>query len=243
MGARENAMGYSSSTLSGTWSLYNNVAGLAGLKNTSASFTYDAHPALPGANRTAGAFAMPLKVGTIGAGVYTFGDDVYSETIISAGYANRFGLAALGAQVNYIQYRTEGFGSKGVLSVNVGGIAELTPQFLVAAYIQNINQPSINEEDRLPTKLVAGLGFKPTEKFVLTTEIEKDLDYDPLWKMGLEYKFHEKFFARTGFNLNPNAAFFGLGFKAKKFTIDYALQHQAAQNFSHQASVMYQFKK
>jgi hypothetical protein len=74
--------------------------------------------------------------------------------------------------------------------------------------------------------LVAGISFKPTDKVFIATEIEKDLEYDPIWKMGLEYKFHEKFCARTGYNLNPNAAFFGLGFKTKKFAIDYALATQ-----------------
>ena len=190
----------------------------------------------------AAAFAMPLKFGVIGAGAYKFGDDLYNEHILTTGFSNQFGLAALGGQVNYIQYRTEGFGSKGVWSLHVGGIAEITPHISVGAYIVNVNQPSLNPEDKLPTKLVAGIGFTPTEKFLLVTEIEKDLDYDATWKMGMEYKFHEKFCARTGYNINPNAAFFGLGFKTKKFTIDYALQHSLYFNMSHQASVGYQFK-
>jgi len=241
MGARANGMGYTSSALFDTWGIFNNIAGIAKLESTSAAFAYDAHPSLAGANRTAMAFAMPLKIGVVGAGAYRFGDDLYNEHVLSAGFGSQFGLAALGAQINYIQYRTEGFGSKGVWSINLGGIAELTPQISVGAYIININQPEINDQEKLPTKLVAGLGFKPIEKVFLTTEIEKDLDYDPIWKTGLEYKFHDKFCARTGYNINPNTAFFGLGFQTKKFTIDYALQHSSSLRISHQASVLYQF--
>lgn len=241
MGARANGIGYTSSALFDTWGIFNNIAGIAKLENPTVAFAYDLHPSLPGANRTSAAFGLPIKIGVAGAGVYRFGDDLYNETILSGGFSNQFGLAALGVQVNYIQYRTEGFGSKGVWSINLGGIAELTPHISVGAYIVNLNQPSISEDEKLPTKLVAGVGFKPTDKVFFATEIEKDLEYDPTFKMGLEYKFHKKFCARTGYNVHPNTAFFGLGFLTKKFTIDYALQHSTSFNLSHQASVAYQF--
>lgn len=241
MGARVNGIGYASATLFDSWGIFNNMAGIAKLKSSTATFTYDLRPSIPGANRMAATFSSPLKIGVVSAGVYRFGDDLYNEHLISAGYSSQFGLAVLGASVNYIQYRAEGFGSKGVFSLNLGGIAELTPQIFVGAYILNINQPKINEDEKLPTKLVAGISFKPTDKVFIATEIEKDLEYDPIWKMGLEYKFHEKFCARTGYNLNPNAAFFGLGFKTKKFIIDYALQHNTSLSLSHQASVAYHF--
>lgn len=241
MGARANGIGYTSSALFDTWGVFNNMAGIAKLESTNVTFAYDAYPSLAGANRTAMAFAMPLKIGVVGAGAYRFGDDLYNEHMLSAGFSSQFGLASLGTQINYIQYRTEGFGSKGVWSINLGGIAELTPQLSIGAYIININQPVINEYERLPTKLVAGLGFKPTEKVFLTTEIEKNIDYDPTWKAGLEYKFHGKFFARTGYNINPNTAFFGLGFQTKKCNIDYAIQYSSSIRMSHQASVSYQF--
>lgn len=241
IGARANGIGYTSSTLFDEWGIFNNIAGTAKVEKTSAAFTYDLHPSVNGANRTAGAFAVPVKIGVVSAGIYRFGDDLYNEQLLSAGFSNKFGLAALGAQINYIQYRTEGFGSKGVLSLNLGGIAELTPHLSIGAYIVNINQPEISEQEKLPTKLVAGIGFKPVDKVFIATEIEKDLDYDPTWKMGIEYKFHKKFCARTGYTINANTAFFGLGFITKKFTIDYSIQHNVSVSLSHQATVGYQF--
>jgi hypothetical protein len=242
IGARPNGLGYTSATLFDTWSIFSNVAGNAKLNAPAAACTFDARPALPGANRMAFVFSTPLKIGVTSMGVYRFGDDLYNEHLVTAGFSSQFGLAALGMSVNYIQYRTEGFGSKGVVSVNLGGIAELTPHLSVGAYIVNLNQPEINDLEKLPTKLVAGIGFKPTDKVFMATEIEKDLEYDPVWKLGIEYIFHQKFCARTGYNINPNTAFFGLGFKTKKFTIDYALQHNTLLRLSHQASIVYQFR-
>ncbi len=234
-------MGYATSTLYDTWGIFGNMAGTAKTKNLTTAFTYDMHPALPGGNRMAGAINIPLTFGATGVGVYRFGDALYSEQVITAGISSKLGLAALGAQVNYIQYRTEGFGTKGVVSINFGGIAELTPQLSVGAYIHNINQPDISTEEKLPTKIVAGLGFKPIEKIFITTEIAKDLSYDATWKAGVEYAFHKKFCARTGYNINPNTAFFGLGFTTKKLVLDYAIQHNTQLNLSHQATVAYQF--
>jgi hypothetical protein len=237
-------MGYASATLFDTWSVFNNPASTAKLESIAAGFTYDLHPTPIGANRTAAVIDIPVRpVGVITGGVYRFGDDLYNEHVISAGFASKFGLASLGVQVNYIQYSAAGFGTKGVASINLGGIAELTPQLLIGAYIVNLNQPKISGEEKLPTKLVAGLGFKPIDKLFIATEIEKDLDLDPTWKMGLEYAFHKKFCARTGYNLRPNTGFFGLGFKIRKLTIDYTVQYNVSLSFSHQASVGYQFTK
>ena len=243
MGSRANGMGYASSPLFDAWGVFNNIAGIAKIENTTASFAYDLHPSLVGANRTAAVLAHPTTFGVIGIGAYRFGDNLYNEHIVSAGFSNTFGIASLGLKVNYIQYQTEGFGTKGVVSINFGGIAQLTPILAVSAYITNINQPDLNDFEKLPTKIAAGLGITPTEKITISTEIEKDLEYDPTWKAGIEYQFHIKFFARTGYNINPNTAYFGLGFKTNKFNIDYAIQHNIVFNLSHQASVTYQFNK
>jgi hypothetical protein len=241
MGSRANAMGYASTALFDEWGIFNNIAGIAKIESITASFAYDLHPSLTGANRTAAVVALPVSIGVGGIGIYRFGDNLYNEQIISAGFSNTFGIASLGLKVNYIQYQTEGFGTKGVMSLNFGGIAQLTPLLAVGAYITNINQPNLNEFEKLPTKLAAGLSLTPTEKICVITELEKDLEYNPTWKAGIEYKFHAKFTARTGYNINPNIAFFGLGFKTRKLNIDYAIQHNILLSLSHQASATYQF--
>jgi hypothetical protein len=243
IGARPNGIGYTATALFDEWGVFNNIAGTAKLESTVAAFTYDLHPLLTGANRTAAVFSIPTKIGVASGGAYRFGDDLYNEHLLTTGISNKFGLAALGAQVNYIQYRVEGFGSKGVLSLNLGGIAELTPNLSIGAYIVNLNQPEIGDQEKLPTKLLAGIAFKPTEKVFIASEIEKTIEYNPVWKMGIEYKFHKKFCARTGYNINPNKAFFGLGFITKKFTIDYSAQYSTLLSLSHQATVGYQLKQ
>lgn len=244
MGARANGLGYASSCLEDEWSLFNNIAGLTKINTANAAFSYHASPSLPGFNRMASVFAMPVRSGVAGLGVFRFGDDLYNEQILTAGFANTFGLASLGFKVNYIQYHAEGFGNTRALTLSIGGIAALTPQFTVGAHILNINQPRIagTDNERLPTALFLGLGFKPSEKVFVTGELSKDLEYDLIWKSGIEYSLNKKISARTGFNIHPQAVFFGVGMKPKKFILDYTFQYNTDLSSSHQATVAYKFK-
>ncbi len=244
VGARANGLGFASSCLEDEWSIFNNVAGIAKVDRMSASFTYDVQPSFRPFNKTAAVFAMPLKFGVAGVGVFHFGDNLYNEQIVTGCFGNTFGLASLGIKLNYVQYNAAGFGRKGVVSISFGGIAQLTKNIFLGAHIVNVNQPTISssENEKLPTVLVTGIGIKLSSKAYLTTEIEKDLDYPATWKTGFEYQVNKKFVVRTGFNVTPIAGFFGFGFRTKKFQLDYAYQHPFAFTARHQATVTYIFK-
>ncbi len=242
MGARAAGMGFASATLRDESALFNNVGAMAEIKTLSSFFAYEVRPSLEGSNRMAFSISIPTKFGVAGAGIFRFGDYLYSEQIISTGFSNRFGIASLGAKLNYIQYRTSGFGIQNAVSINFGGLAQITPQISVGAYITNINQARISEQEQLPTKLTAGLGFKPDDDFIITTEIEKDINYNATWRLGAEYTIHKKVFARTGFNLNPSSSFFGVGTRRAKLQMDYAICFNRILGQLHQVSVIYKLK-
>jgi hypothetical protein len=244
IGARSMSIGYASACLSDEWSVFNNVAGLAKVKDPAAAFTYHAFPYFIPFNRMAATVVVPVSIGVSAVGVYRFGDALYNEQILSCGFANTMGLASLGVKLNYIQYHIEGFGSTRALSVSAGGIATLTPAFSVGAHIININQPVLTKQgdETLPAIMVLGFGFKVSGQVFIASEIEKDLSYALRWKTGLEYRLHKKFTLRTGFNINPDAAFLGFGCKAKKFLLDYGLQWSMNTGVNHQAGVCYRFK-
>ena len=241
MGARQTGMANTSATHSDEWSLFNNIAGLASLKNKSVGFAYEAVPSLLGANRMAVAVTTNQRWGNIGFGVFRFGDDIYSEQLISAGFANQIGVTSLGIKVNYVQYRADGFGTSNTVTLDFGGITQLTPQINIGAYVNNLTQSALRNRDgdRLPTQLVLGVGVKPSEKIFITTELQKDIDYKPTWRTGLEYSIYKSVFVRTGFNFNPQAAFFGLGFHKKNLKVDYAIRFNQLAGTTHQASAIY----
>jgi hypothetical protein len=244
MGARANGMAYASSCLSDVWALTNNIGGLAKVDKPSAAFSYHAIPSASFFDRMAAVICVPIRNGAAGLSIFRFGDDLYSEQMASLGFAHTFGLASLGIKINYLQYNAEAMGTHKALTCSFGGLAELTPKLFLGAHIININQPVINTitGERIPTRLIAGIAFKPSTKMSMAAEIEKDLEYNPIVKAGFEYEVFKKITFRTGFNLNPKVAFFGMGFKPRKFSLDYALQLNDAFGLSHQATVTYELK-
>lgn len=244
LGARSNSLGYASSCLEDEWAIFNNIAGLSKVKHARIACTYDTQPSFKPFNRTALVMALPTKIGVAGVGIFRFGDKLYNEQILTAGFSNTFGIASLGIKVNYIQYNAQGFGRKAAITMSFGGIARLTEKISLGAHIININQPRISshEREQLPTILITGIAFKISNKTLLSTEIEKNLEYPATWKVGIEYQAHKKFVGRTGFNIGPTAAFLGFGFVSRKFKLDYAYQHSFTIDSRHQASIGYTLK-
>ncbi len=241
MGARQLAMGNSSAALTDEWSLFNNAAGLSKQKQLTGTFAFEATPSLPGANRLAASFLLPTSHFTGGIGFFRFGDAVYNEQLVTIAAAHQLGITSLGLKANYIQYRAEGFGTHSAISIDFGGITEITKMISVAAYITNLTQSSLTSStgERIPTRLVVGVGLKLSEKVFVNSEIEKEVDFPISWRTGIEYDIYKSIFVRTGYSLNPSALHFGLGTKKKKIIIDYALRYHSALGVSHQASASY----
>jgi hypothetical protein len=246
MGARATGMGFASSGLVDEWGLFNNVGSIGAQEKISTAVAYEIRTQLKNANRMAFVFNTPMRWGVGSIGVFRFGDDLYNEQVISAGFGNKFGIASLGIKANYIQYHADGFGTHSTVSIDFGGITQLTDQLSIGAYITNLNQAKINSDyswERIPTRLTGGLTFKAKENILITSELDKDLDYDLTWRTGFEYSFKQKFFFRTGVNIKPQSGFFGLGAKRKNLHADYAIQFNTLTGTSHQASASYWFKR
>jgi hypothetical protein len=244
MGARAAGMGFASSGLTDEWSLFNNMGSLGATDEMSAATSYELRTQLTNANRLAFAFNAPIRWGVTSVGAFRFGDDLYNEQMVSLGFGNKFGIASLGIKANYIQYQADGFGTYGAISIDFGGLAQLTDQLSIGAYITNLNQAKLNTDysaENISTRLTAGITFTPNKSLLITTEIDKDIAYEAIWRTGMEYSFKEKFLIRTGFNLNPQSGFFGLGVKRKKIRADYAIQFNSLLGASHQAAVSYWF--
>ncbi|MEO8470743.1 MAG: hypothetical protein ABI477_01080 [Chryseolinea sp.] len=243
IGPRAHGMGYASVCLADEWSLFNNVAGLGKIKKFTGSCTYDVNAIFKPFSKTAATINIPGKIG-YAFGVYRFGDGQYQEQLISAGIGSTLGITSLGLKVNYTRYSVAGLGDKSVITIGFGGNTQLTPRLSIGACISNLNQVYLSKSDkeRVPTIMTAGFLFKATDAFIMALELEKDIDYPPIIKAGIEYTVLRKFFFRTGFNIQPEAGFLGFGYKLRKFHADYSMQYSIALGMHHQAGISYQFK-
>ncbi len=241
IGAKSKGIGNSNTNIADEWSIFNNVGGLSGVESGRVFFGYDRYFGIDGFNKIAVGVIHTFDFGNIGASVYKFGDDLYSEQISSIAFGNKIGFVRLGIKANYYQLRIEDFGTIGSVFFDFGGIVELIPKLSFGAFISNFTLSKLNDSNysRLPVLLKVGLSYNPSKTVILNLDLYKDIDYKPIVRAGIEYIIIEKFYLRTGINTNPIKNFFGIGIILEKFQIDYAVSTHQLLGTSHQASISF----
>mgnify|MGYP002777340869 CR=1 FL=1 len=245
VGARSVGMGNAAVTISDPWATFNNIAGLASLTNSGVAFFYEKRYNFSAFNLLGSAVCLPTKYGVPGLGLFRFGDALYNESRINFGWAHKINKVSLGIQADYLQIYIAEFGAKNNLALNFGGQVEIIKQLIFGATVYNLNQASISsyQDERIPTIMKAGLGYKPHRRLMLNLEIEKNVLKPSLVKIGLEYCIIDNIAARTGINTNTDNIFFGFGYKNKVLHLDYAVSIHHALGFSSAFSLGFIFPK
>lgn len=246
IGARATGLANTAVAIQDSWSVFNNIAGVGTLKQTQVGIFYENRYSNADFNTVALTAVQPFnKFGTAGIGVFRFGNQNYSHLRISAGFAHTIEWVSLGLQLEYAQTNIFEVGTKSNLMLNFGGMAQITPSLRFGASVKNINQAKLADyqDQRLPTVMKIGLSYLVYQKLNLHVEIEKDVIQAPRYKFGIEYAIIEKFKARTGINVQPFMAFFGVGYQIHNFQFDYALSYHEKLGFSHGISLNYFFGK
>jgi hypothetical protein len=243
-GARAAGLGQATATLQDAWGIFNNPGGIATTTDLTGVFGYQLFERLDGLSTMGAGVVAPWKQANLGLAAFRFGDDLYNESNLSLTAANTFGIASLGARVNYLQYNVEGFGRRAMAVVDFGGIATLTPLIQVGMFVTNLNQAKVSEfeDERIPTVMRAGIAYLPSKQVTLLMEVEKDVLFRPVTKLGLEYLLVEKVRMRTGVQVNPFRGYFGLGYEGHRIGADYALQHNDIFGFLHQIGIVFKLK-
>jgi hypothetical protein len=244
-GARSQGIANANASVADEWAIFNNVGGISGVEKGTVFFGYDRYFDIEGFDKVAVGVIQPIKYGSLGISANRFGDDLYSEQMVSGAFGNKIGFVRLGLRANYFQMRIDEFGSSSVMFFDMGGIVELIPTISFGAYVSNFTVARLNNEDRtkLPVIMKIGLSYTPTEDIMFNIDLYKDVEFDPLLKAGLEYKIIDKVFLRTGMNTKPFKVFFGGGILLGRFAIDYAVTSHQFLGMSHQASVSFNYQK
>ena len=113
------------------------------------------------------------------------------------------------------------------------------------AYISNLLVAKLNNADRskLPVIMKVGISYQPTDELRLNVDLYKDVEFDPVLKIGLEYVLIEKISLRTGINTQPFKAFFGGGIDLGRFMFNYAVTSHQFLGMSHQVSIGFNYQK
>ncbi|GMQ24241.1 hypothetical protein Aoki45_09230 [Algoriphagus sp. oki45] len=244
-GSRSQGMGQLRLFTRDAWTFFNNVGNLDRLEESELVAGYDSRFGLKELSTYSLAGGIKSKVGTFGLGVSSFGDQFFNQQILGIGFSNTLGIVSLGVKLDWFQTQIEGFGSSHSFLISLGGVAELGPKTFLGAYFSNLNQAkySKNSEQLLPTLIQMGISYLASTNLSLSAEIEKEVETNPIFRAGLEYKLQEWIYLRTGVSSNPSRISFGLGLRKDRFGFDYAFGENTALGVSHHLSLGFKVGK
>jgi hypothetical protein len=238
-GARSRSLANTSLTISDAFASYNNVAALAPQEGISIGFFSAMFYGIPGLFTIGLALNSPIFKGTATLNFYRFGDDLFNEHKVGLGYSHKIRFVRLGLQINYIQYKIESYGSKGLLVLEFGGLVQIFPELLFAAYIFNPTQsdPYHEKSGFLPVLLKTGISYRPVANLMLNIEYQHYLFTKRSLSIGMEYLIRGKFSLRTGISLWTLRSTYGIGFNTLRLNFNYAVDIHPLLGLSHEFSV------
>jgi len=218
-------MGTASVTMTDIWASANNQAGLGYIEQPVASVFYENRLNVANLPLNAAAIAIPVNSTVIGINYRYFGYDKYNESKFGLAVGKRLGEKfAMGVQMDYFHtHISEDFGNIGVLCGEIGLMCELVENLTVGAHLYNLwqSKQKVNFDERVPTIMRFGFGYKIQDIATVTVETEKDLRLDAIFKGGLEYNLSGDLFLRCGVTKGSMYQYaFGFGYGWKRVTLD-----------------------
>jgi hypothetical protein len=245
-GGRSAAMGTASVALADFWSLQNNQAGLAYFNTPAAGAYFENRFLVKELSLKSGGVVLPVNQGVFGVKLTYFGYSLYNENKIGVAYARKFSdYFAAGLQLNYmITSIGDDYGSKGVATFEAGLMSKVNPNLTIGAHVFNpINaRMAAYGDERIPAVFRLGAAYSFDSNIMLTVEAEKETNFDPALKFGIEYKIIDEVFVRGGLSSNPGEYSFGVGLNLNKIIVDFSSSMHHVLGYSPQISMIYNFR-
>ncbi len=246
IGGKASAMGGAAVTLSDFWAINNNQAGLADLKKMKLGFYFENRFLSKALSYKALAFAMPSKSGVFGINYSHFGYNLYSEQKVGIAYAKSFGKRfSAGLQFDYLGTSiADNYGNKNAFTFELGVIAKLSNNVTLGAHLFNPVNAKFNDynNEKIPSVFKLGFSYLFSEKLLFAIETEKNINYKPIFKAGIDYKIISFAYFRLGISNNPTISTLGFGVDYKQLTIDFSSSVHQVLGYSPQFSLIYTFK-
>lgn len=250
--------GYNGSIAAGTggtslladncWAVKNNPAVLAGMKNSEISADHGRLFGNSGLSTTSAAFVIPNRILSFGAFVNQSGYSGfrYLQTGISAAKKINEQLD-FGLQMSYagFDYGDRFYGVRRYLNTALGAVIKLPKNIQLGVLVNNLHNPGISKV--LPTRetmsIKAGILYPAGKNTRLTAEVIQPSGAGMIFRLGLEYRYQEKFTFRTGISdqADYGQISFGFGYTHKKLQWNSAAMWHPILGISPQTGLRYVF--
>ncbi len=244
-GAQSAGMADASVMWSGLWGCYHNQAGLADVENISAGFHFKNAFGIKQLSTKSFAFAVPTKTGTFGLSYSYFGYSQYNESKAGIAFGKQlWDFLSLGVQVDYLMFNIgEDYGKAGMAVAEIGLQAQPVENLFLGAHVFNptLTQLPTYDKEEIPTVFRGGIGYKFSDKVLLSIEAQQEIEQETVFKSGIEYQPVENLFFRAGISTNPTRNTFGMGYIFKKFRADLAFSLHQTLGYTTRISIGYHF--
>jgi hypothetical protein len=228
--------------------IFYNPSGLGQMKFREFSVFYSPSPfGLKELSTASLTYAEPLKIGTFGIGIRTYGFDLYREIGISLSYGGNYkNRIYYGLNLNYYNLNIKdnyySDNSAATYSVDAGLMAYFTKFLRWGFFGRNISGSTIGtSKEKIPQVYRTGFSILPREDLNLIIEAEKDVRYPLSVRAGIEYDLMDYVDLRAGVGSEPSTFTAGIGFSYNLFQLDYAMYHSADLGLTHQGTLTVNF--
>ncbi|WP_430811698.1 MULTISPECIES: hypothetical protein [unclassified Carboxylicivirga] len=229
------------------WAGLNNVSNLAHHSHLSLGAGYQLRFNMTELSTRAAVLTWPTQYGVFSGLVLQSGYSKSNITRAGVSYSRLFGdFLAAGLQFNYLTHQVQGARSGNAVYTSAGLLFSITPNLDGGIFVHNPEQGKLNYGDEryaLPTFFNAACRFQPSSRIMLVLEVEKDLDNDVAYKLGLQLGFLDRLFVRGGINAQPVEMTFGGGYELGGLSIDVGFAHHQQLGLTSGAGISYRFNK
>ena len=228
------------------FSFSNNQASLAQMKNASAGVYGERRFMLNELSLYQFAIAVPTNAGNFGVNAGYFGFSDYNESQMGLAYARKLGNKVdIGVQFNYNGIQASGYGNSSAVNFEIGTVFHLTDKLNAGVHAYNPigGKYGKNSEEKLASVYTVGLGYEASDKFFISTEIEKEENQPVNINAGMQYKFLPQFMARAGIATNTSNVFAGVGLFLKTFRLDIVSSYHPQLGVTPGLMLVYNFSK
>jgi hypothetical protein len=217
------------------FSIIENQASLAEVKDLSAGIYGEKRFLLSATNMYSAIVAIPTKKGNFALQADYFGFKNFNESQLGIAYARSVGNKLdIGIKFNYYGFRIPSYGSASTVDFEAGAIAHLTEKLNAGVHVYNPVGGAFSKGDN--EKLVSiykfGLGYEASKSFFVSAEIMKEEDKEINVNAGFQYNFMKRFFIRAGAATANDSYYAGAGLSWRNLRLDITSSYQSPLGFS-----------
>ncbi len=225
IGARAWSLGGSSTAESNVFSVNNNMASSAELKEYQIGIYNQTRFSIKELNLINSSFLLPTKFIHLGLGINHYGYEKYNQQNFSFGIAkklnNNFNL---GVTINYLTINIAEQENTSALTGSLSAFYKINKNFQLGVLLFNptLSNYSINGYGKINTFGRIGVKYQVNKSVYLIGDLDKTIEQETILRGGINYALHPNFGLSLGYANNPNYLTFGFNTKIKQMDLAFA---------------------